>query len=63
MKVCALVDFMGCGDLTSEDEYAEIKQALINAFGRDDFIFKIDVFPHQLANDNDRRRISNRTFQ
>jgi hypothetical protein len=33
MKVCTFVDFMGCGDLTPEDEYLEIRKWIENLLG------------------------------
>ncbi len=52
MKVCALVDFMGTSLESPEEEYAQIKKEIEKCTKRKITIYKTDIFPHQLQNEN-----------
>ncbi len=50
MIICALVDHMGCLDMTPEDEYEQIKTWMERILETKDFVFKTDVQPWDLKN-------------
>ena len=50
MKIFALVDFMGCMDMTPEEEYCYIREWFEDAL-ETKFIFKSDKYPHDLENE------------
>ena len=50
MKVYALVDWMGAGGLTADEEYVEIENEIKEIVGRP-FVYKTEVYPYKLEND------------
>ena len=50
MKVYALVDFMGTGQQSQEEEYEQIKKDMSSIIGPN-FIYKTEIYPHELKND------------
>ncbi len=50
MIICALVDHMGCLDMTPEDEYKQIKTWMERILETKDFVFKTDVHPWDIKN-------------
>jgi len=50
MKVYALVDYMGTLGQTPDEEYEQIKKDMSSIIGPD-FIYKTEIFPHDLKND------------
>lgn len=51
MKIYALVDWMGTLDKNQTDEYDDIHIRMIEIIGHENFIYKTNVFPHQMKND------------
>lgn len=50
MKIGMCLDFMGCGEMTQEDEYAEIEKQFRNILGNKCSFIR-NMYPYKLSND------------
>jgi hypothetical protein len=50
MRIGMCLDFMGCGEMTQDDEYTEIEKQFCKILGKK-CSFVRDMYPHLLSND------------